>query len=278
MVEDVPVNGWVNFTKVETKNEPEHRTMNQKRHERTTYWLVIVRPQFLIGGDTKEIAAKEVFHDLNCNGSNLTEFGQVIEECQFLLRQIQNLSLRNSLACCPYIHVTDCLVDQYLARGEEFKILNTESFGNTQEKVVGQIDSLAREMVSIVKRFSRAKVWINVVLVTVKWQGCNNYPFPMGVSETSSSAAGAGPFDVLRNSPEFQAFKDMVQANPHLLQPMLQEWEKENPPLWRLIQENRAEFLRLVNEPSEGRHLIPYYQVIRPDSGNARRDNFFPDF
>ncbi|KAF2323390.1 hypothetical protein GH714_035156 [Hevea brasiliensis] len=67
-------------------------------------------------------------------------------------------------------------------------------------------------------------------------------PFPMGVSETSSSAAGAGPFDVLRNSPEFQAFRDMVQANPHLLQPMLQEWEKENPPLWRLIQENRANF------------------------------------
>ncbi|KAF2323145.1 hypothetical protein GH714_033658 [Hevea brasiliensis] len=103
-------------------------------------------------------------------------------------------------------------------------------------------------------------------------------PFPMGVSETSSSAAGAGPFDVLRNSPEFQAFRDMVQANPHLLQPMLEEWEKENPPLWRLIQENRAEFLRLINEPSEGRHLIPYYQVIRPDSGNARRDNCFPDF
>jgi hypothetical protein len=27
--------------------------MNEERHERKAYWLVIVRPQFLTGGDTK---------------------------------------------------------------------------------------------------------------------------------------------------------------------------------------------------------------------------------
>ena len=36
-----------------TPRTPEYRTMNEERHERKAYWLVIVRPQFLTGGDTK---------------------------------------------------------------------------------------------------------------------------------------------------------------------------------------------------------------------------------
>jgi UV excision repair protein RAD23 len=40
----------------------------------------------------------------------------------------------------------------------------------------------------------------------------------------------------------------MVQANPQILQPMLQELGKQNPALLRLINENQAEFLRLINE------------------------------
>ena len=33
----------------------EYRTMNEERHERKTYWLVIVRYQFLTGEDTKSL-------------------------------------------------------------------------------------------------------------------------------------------------------------------------------------------------------------------------------
>jgi hypothetical protein len=40
----------------------------------------------------------------------------------------------------------------------------------------------------------------------------------------------------------------MVQANPQILQPMLQELGKQNPALLRLINENQAEFLHLINE------------------------------
>jgi UV excision repair protein RAD23 len=40
----------------------------------------------------------------------------------------------------------------------------------------------------------------------------------------------------------------MVQANPQILQPMLQELGKQNPALLRLINENQAEFLQLINE------------------------------
>jgi len=62
---------------------------------------------------------------------------------------------------------------------------------------------------------------------------------------------GAGALDALRQLPQFQALLTLVQSNPQILQPMLQELGKQNPQILRLIQENQAEFLRLVNETPE---------------------------
>lgn len=76
--------------------------------------------------------------------------------------------------------------------------------------------------------------------------------FPQGLPNLGSNAGGANPLDFLRNSPQFQALRAMVQANPQILQPMLQELGKQNPNLVRLIQEHQADFLRLINEPVEG--------------------------
>ncbi|KAL9354951.1 hypothetical protein Peur_052921 [Populus x canadensis] len=75
--------------------------------------------------------------------------------------------------------------------------------------------------------------------------------FPQGHHSTGSNA-GTGNLDFLRNSQQFQALRAMVQANPQILQPMLQELGKQNPYLMRLIQEHQADFLRLINEPVEG--------------------------
>ncbi|XP_072953645.1 ubiquitin receptor RAD23d-like [Typha angustifolia] len=75
--------------------------------------------------------------------------------------------------------------------------------------------------------------------------------FPQGLPNVGSNAgAGAGNLDIFRNSPQFRALLALVQANPQILQPMLQELGKQNPQLLRLIQENQAEFLRLINEPA----------------------------
>ncbi|KAF3443894.1 hypothetical protein FNV43_RR13584 [Rhamnella rubrinervis] len=75
--------------------------------------------------------------------------------------------------------------------------------------------------------------------------------FPQGLPNMGANA-GAGNLDFLRNSQQFQALRAMVQANPQILQPMLQELGKQNPHLMRLIQEHQADFLRLINEPAEG--------------------------
>ncbi|KAL2456255.1 Ubiquitin receptor RAD23c [Forsythia ovata] len=76
--------------------------------------------------------------------------------------------------------------------------------------------------------------------------------FPQGLPSMGSNVGGANTLDFLRNSQQFQALRAMVQANPQILQPMLQELGKQNPNLMRLIQEHQADFLRLINEPVEG--------------------------
>ncbi|XP_077238204.1 rad23 UV excision repair protein family isoform X2 [Tasmannia lanceolata] len=74
--------------------------------------------------------------------------------------------------------------------------------------------------------------------------------FPQG-TPNPGAGSGAGSLDFLRNNQQFQALRTMVQANPQILQPMLQELSKQNPQLLRLIQEHHAEFLQLINEPIE---------------------------
>lgn len=85
----------------------------------------------------------------------------------------------------------------------------------------------------------------------------NSSPLNMFPQETLSGATGAGlgSLEFLRNNPQFQTLRSMVQSNPQILQPMLQELGKQNPQLLRQIQEHHEEFLQLINEPvdaSEG--------------------------
>ncbi|KAK9130282.1 hypothetical protein Sjap_010769 [Stephania japonica] len=82
----------------------------------------------------------------------------------------------------------------------------------------------------------------------------NSSPLNMFPQEAlgSGTGGGDGSLDFLRNNQQFQALRSMVQANPQILQPMLQELSKQNPQLLRLIQEHQVEFLQLINEPVEG--------------------------
>ncbi|KAL5852132.1 hypothetical protein ACOSQ3_007250 [Xanthoceras sorbifolium] len=57
-----------------TPRTPEYRTMNEERHARKAYWLVIVRPQFLTGGT--RVSRKQKISILvlsSAMGSNLRE-------------------------------------------------------------------------------------------------------------------------------------------------------------------------------------------------------------
>ncbi|XP_060205310.1 ubiquitin receptor RAD23b isoform X1 [Lycium barbarum] len=82
----------------------------------------------------------------------------------------------------------------------------------------------------------------------------NSAPLNLFPQENVAGAGGAGlgSLDFLRNNQQFQALRSMVQANPQILQPMLQELGKQNPQLLRSIQEHDQEFLQLINEPVDG--------------------------
>mmetsp|Transcript_24935 Transcript_24935/g.44422 ORF Transcript_24935/g.44422 Transcript_24935/m.44422 type:complete len:222 (-) Transcript_24935:306-971(-) len=91
--------------------------------------------------------------------------------------------------------------------------------------------------------------------------------FPQGMPAVASG--GAGSLDFLRTNPQFQALRQMVQANPQILQPMLQELGKQNPQLLQLINSNQQDFLRLINEPApEGAPGMEELAAMAAGGGN----------
>ncbi|KAA8493577.1 Ubiquitin receptor RAD23b [Porphyridium purpureum] len=87
----------------------------------------------------------------------------------------------------------------------------------------------------------------------------NSQPFNMFAPEPRpESAAGGGTggagggsmsLDFLRSVPQFTLMRRMIQSNPALLSPLLQQLGQANPALLQMISENQTEFVRLINEP-----------------------------
>ncbi|CAO3568332.1 unnamed protein product [Mortierella alpina] len=66
-----------------------------------------------------------------------------------------------------------------------------------------------------------------------------------GAAETDSLA-------FLRDQPQFQQIREMVQHNPDLLQPLLIQLGQSNPQMLQLINQNQQAFLQLLNEGNDG--------------------------
>ncbi|KAK9722929.1 UV excision repair protein rad23, variant 2 [Basidiobolus ranarum] len=64
---------------------------------------------------------------------------------------------------------------------------------------------------------------------------------------TQPQGAG-GDLSFLRNQPQFQQLRQLVQQNPALLQPLLQQLGQANPQLLQLINANQDTFLQLLSE------------------------------
>lgn len=83
-----------------------------------------------------------------------------------------------------------------------------------------------------------------------------------GSGATGSAGAGAGAraaigaglagapanLDFLRNSPQFQQLRQLVQQQPAMLEPVLQQVAEGNPQLAQMIGQNQEQFLQLLSE------------------------------
>lgn len=69
-----------------------------------------------------------------------------------------------------------------------------------------------------------------------------------GVDERQSDADD--PLAFLRNQPQFQQMRHVIQQNPQLLNAVLQQIGQTNPALLQLISQNQESFVRMLNEPA----------------------------
>ncbi|OQD70507.1 hypothetical protein PENDEC_c023G07119 [Penicillium decumbens] len=74
-----------------------------------------------------------------------------------------------------------------------------------------------------------------------------------------------GNLDFLRNNPHFQQLRQLVQQQPHMLEPILQQVAAGNPQIAQMIGQNSEQFLQLLSEDlgeDEEGQLPPGTQAI----------------
>ena len=78
---------------------------------------------------------------------------------------------------------------------------------------------------------------------------------PPGIPQPGASASPAAggnsgqPLQALRNHPQFDALRRLVQSNPQMLQQVLTQIGQQQPELLQEINANQALFLQMMNEP-----------------------------
>jgi UV excision repair protein RAD23 len=63
--------------------------------------------------------------------------------------------------------------------------------------------------------------------------------------------------EALRNNPQFQQLRQLVQTNPQFLEPIIQNIAQGNPQFAAVINQNPEAFLQLLAEGSEGGEGAP---------------------
>ncbi|PQE03866.1 uv excision repair rad23 protein [Rutstroemia sp. NJR-2017a BBW] len=69
--------------------------------------------------------------------------------------------------------------------------------------------------------------------------------------------AGLGNLDFLRNNPQFQQLRQVVQQQPQMLEPILQQVGAGNPQLATLISQHQDQFLQLLSENADDDAPLP---------------------
>lgn len=68
------------------------------------------------------------------------------------------------------------------------------------------------------------------------------------VAEPPATEAGENPLEFLRDQPQFQNMRQVIQQNPALLPALLQQLGQENPQLLQQISRHQEQFIQMLNE------------------------------
>ena len=71
------------------------------------------------------------------------------------------------------------------------------------------------------------------------------------------AAGGLNNLDFLRNNPQFQQLRQIVQTQPRMLEPILQQVGAGNPQLAQLIGQHPDQFLQLLSEDADEDAPLP---------------------
>ncbi|GFQ07511.1 ubiquitin receptor rad23b, partial [Phtheirospermum japonicum] len=123
---------------------------------------------------------------------------------------------------------------------------------NNPERAVDYLYSGIPESTEVAVPLAQPRVTAAGAAHTAPASGAPNTSPLNSFPQENVAGAGLGSLDFLRNNPQLQALRSLVQANLQILQPMLLALPKQNPSLLTLIQENQQEFLQLVNEQVDG--------------------------
>ncbi|XP_069007153.1 RAD23 homolog A, nucleotide excision repair protein b isoform X3 [Embiotoca jacksoni] len=66
------------------------------------------------------------------------------------------------------------------------------------------------------------------------------------------SVSSGNPLEFLRNQPQFQQMRQIIQQNPALLPALLQQLGRDNPQLLQQITQHQDRFVQMLNEPRGG--------------------------
>jgi hypothetical protein len=73
----------------------------------------------------------------------------------------------------------------------------------------------------------------------------------------ATGGGSAGTLDYLRNNPQFQQLRQVVQQQPQMLEPILNQLAQGNPELAARISQSPEEFLALLSEDADDDAALP---------------------
>ena len=92
----------------------------------------------------------------------------------------------------------------------------------------------------------------------------NEAPAGAGAGAGAGADGDGGPLAALRDHPQFDALRLLVQRQPSSLQAVLQQIGQQSPELLNLIHAHQDEFIRLMNEASAPHMPLPPLPQRRP--------------